>query len=192
MIEVAAIPLSVRERPLAVLPHSVRRIDALLISLALAATLSACSSAPPPAYRSETFAIDSPFVTWTTREPEAACEIGRRALLSQGYQVDSSKPTRIHGEKLFQPKPDHGMTLTITLVCLPSAVGTAMYANAQQTRYELKSAATNTGLSVVGVGSISLPWTSDKQAMIKVGEETITEADFYHRLFSLIQTLQGG
>lgn len=173
------------------LPYSARHIDAILISLALAASLSACSSTPPPAYRSETFDVDSPFVTWTTREPEAACEIGKRALLSQGYQVDSSKLTRIHGEKLFQPKPDHGMTLTITLVCLPSAVGTAMYANAQQVRYELKSSATNTGLSVAGVGSISLPWTSDKQAMIKVGEETITDPDFYQRLFSLIQALQG-
>lgn len=161
-------------------------------TLALACVLlGACNSAPPAAYRAETFTAESPFVNWSTREPSAACEIGKRALLSQGYQVDSSKATQIRGEKFFLPKPDHAMTLSITLVCLPSNVGTAIYANALQTRYELKSAASSTGVSVAGVGSISLPWSSDKEAMVKVGEETVNDPDFYRRLFGLIDTLQG-
>lgn len=153
--------------------------------------LSACTNSPPAAYRAETFTAESPFVNWSTRDPADACEIGKRALLSQGYQVDSSKATQIRGEKFFLPKPDHAMTLSITLVCLPSNVGTAIYANALQTRYELKSAASSTGVSVAGVGSISLPWSSDKEAMVKVGEETVNDPDFYRRLFGLIDTLQG-
>jgi hypothetical protein len=169
--------------------HLARRAPTLALAGLL---LAGCGSAPAPAYRSESFNSESPFVTWSTREPEAACEIGRRALLSQGYQVDSTHPARIRGEKFFLPKPDYGMTLNITLVCLPSNVGTAVYANALQTRYELKSAATSTGVSVAGVGSISLPWTADKEALIKVGEETIADPDFYRRLFALIEAMQGG
>ena len=168
--------------------HLARRVHFLALSGLL---LAGCASAPPPAYRSENFDAESPFVTWSTREPAAACEIGKRALLSQGYQVDSSKPNSIRGEKFFLPKADYGMTLNITLVCLPSNVGTAVYANALQTRYELKSAASSTGVSVAGIGSISVPWASDKEALIKVGEETISDPDFYRRLFGLIEALHG-
>lgn len=165
-----------------------RRAHALLLSGLL---LAGCASAPPPAYRGEAFAAESPFVTWSTRDPDAACEVGKRALLSQGYQVDASKATRIRGEKFFLPKSSYGMTLNITLVCLPSNVGTAIYATALQTRYELKSAATSAGVGVAGIGSISLPWTADKEALIKVGEETIADPDFYKRLFALIDSLLG-
>ena len=168
--------------------HLARRAHVLLLSGLL---LAGCASAPAPAYRSETFAAESPFVTWSTRDPDAACEVGKRALLSQGYQVDASNATRIRGEKFFLPKTDYGMTLNITLVCLPSNVGTAIYANALQTRYELKSAATSAGVGVAGIGSISLPWTADKEALVKVGEETISDPDFYKRLFGLIDSLQG-
>lgn len=164
-------------------------LPALLLAPVL---LAACRSTPPSAYQAETFTAESPFVNWSTREPAGACEIAKRALLSQGYQVDSTDPVRIRGDKHFQPRPDHAMTLSITLVCLPSNVGAAIYANALQTRYELKSSASNTGVSVAGVGSISLPWAADKEAMVKVGEETISDPDFYRRLFALIETLQGG
>lgn len=153
--------------------------------------LAGCASAPPSVYRTETFSADSPFVTWSTRQPESACELGRRALLSQGYQVDSSNPNSISGEKFFQPLADQGVRLTISMVCLPSNVGTVLYANALQTRFERKSAGSSTGLSVTGLGSISLPWASDKDAMVKVGEETIADPDFYRRLFALIDTLGG-
>lgn len=171
------------------MPHPARR----LILATLTGLLAACASNPPPAYRSETFQSESPYVSWSTRDPASACEVARRALLSQGYQVDSTHPNSISGEKYFQPTPSHGMTLHITLVCLPSNVGAVIYANALQTRYELKSTPTNTGVSVAGIGSISLPWwSSDKEALIKVGEETIADPEFYHRLFALIDALQGG
>ena len=139
----------------------------------------------------ETFQHESPFVTWSTREPAAACELGKRALLSQGYRLEGTDMVRVRGEKFFQPKPDEGITLNITLVCLPSTVGAVIYANALQTRYALKSGSTSTGLSVAGLGSISLPWTAAKEALVKTGEETVTSPAFYRRLFSLIQTLDG-
>lgn len=154
--------------------------------------LAACaSSAPPPAYRNEAFNSESPYEYWSSREPAAACEIGKRALLSQGYQVDDSKPQNIRGEKLFQPEPDHGMRLDITLVCLASNVGAVVYANAQQTRFELKARGNSAGVSLAGVGSISLPWNANKDVLVKVGEETISDPDFYRRLFALIASFDG-
>lgn len=166
-------------------------VRSLLPTTLIGLLLAGCSSTPPPAYRAEAFKAESPFVTWSQREPAAACEVGRRALLSQGYQVDISNPTRIRGDKYFLPQPSYAMTLGITLVCLPSNLGTAIYANALQTRYELKSAATSAGVGVAGIGSISLPWTSDKEALVKTGEETISDPDFYHRLFALIESMLG-
>jgi hypothetical protein len=167
-------------------PHPARL---LLLAGVLA---SGCATPPPPAYHAEAFKAESPFEYWSTRQPAAACEMGKRALLSQGYQVDDSKPQNIRGEKFFQPQADYGMKLNITLVCLPSNVGTVVYANGLQTRFELKSRGSSAGVSVAGLGSISLPWAADKDLLVKVGEETISDPDFYRRLFGLIETLDGG
>ena len=84
------------------------------------------------------------------------------------------------------------MRLSISLVCLPSNVGTVIYANARQTRFALKAGSSSAGLSVTGIGSISLPWVADKDSLVKVGEETIADPDFYKRLFALIDSLDGG
>lgn len=171
------------------MPHLLRPLALLALSGWL---LAGCASRPAPVYQHETFTNNSPFEYWSTREPANACELGRRALLSQGYQVDESKPVSIHGEKLFQPATDYGMRLSINLVCLPSNVGTVIYANARQTRFALKAGGSSAGLSVAGIGSISLPWSADKDSLVKVGEETVADPDFYKRLFSLIEALDGG
>lgn len=123
-------------------------------------------------------------------EPESVCQIGQRALLSQGYLLETFAPYNLHASKYFQPESTHQMRLEITLVCMPVGGGTTIFASAVQTRYELKSTSASTGLSVAGIGSISLPWgANSKEAMIKVGEETVTDPDFYNRLFDLIRRL---
>jgi hypothetical protein len=155
----------------------------------LAALASACASTPPPAYRAETFAADSPFLSRSHLPPAASCEQGRRALLSQGYEVDASGTTTLRGSKFFQPQPEHLMQLKITLVCVGDRSGATIYASALQTRFELKSGGASTGLSVAGFGSISFPMPNDKGSLVKVGEETVGEPAFYHRLFTLIDTM---
>ncbi len=155
-------------------------------------TLAACSTPTPPrVYQGETFTRNTPFEYYSSREPEGACEIGKRALLSQGYQIESSPALTIRGEKYFQPQTDQATKLSITLVCLPSSLGTAIYANALETHYELKSSGSSAGVSVTGLGSLSLPWAVDKNSLVKTGEETITTPEFYQRLFELIKTLDG-
>lgn len=171
---------------------SSRRLPFLAATVLTVLTVVGCASKKPPAvYQSESFQRETPFVTWSTREPAGACELGKRALLSQGYQIDGGDAVRVRGQKLFQPRADQGVTLDITLVCLPSNVGAVVYANALQTRYALKAASASTGVSVAGIGSISLPWAADKEALVKVGEETVIDPDFYRRLFALIEALDG-
>lgn len=161
-----------------------------LLSAGLAATLlAACTSTPAPVWRSEKFEAETPFQYHSDLPPLVLCDLGKRALLSQGYEVDASAPQSIRGSKFFQPQADFQTQLRLTLVCLPGKDDSTIYANALQTRYELKAGG-STGLSVASLGSISLPWATDKSTLVKVGEETVGDPEFYRRLFTLIESLQ--
>lgn len=160
-----------------------------LLPLTAVLLVAACASPPPPAWRAETFASDSPFYTHSDLPPAESCDVGRRALLSQGYDVESPASATMRGNKFFQPQPDQMMQLKITLVCIGNRSGATVYASALQTRYELKSTGTSTGVSVAGFGSISLPLPTDKGSLVKVGEETVGDPAFYQRLFTLIDTM---
>lgn len=176
----------------AVLPLMSFYCRALSISLCLCLALSSCSATKTSrSYQTEAFPSETPFQYYSSREPDGACEVAKRALLSQGYQVDDAKPYNVRGEKYFRPKPDEATKLTITLVCLPSSLGTVIYANALEIQFEMKSKGTSAGVSLSALGSVSLPWSADKDTLVKVGEETVTAPDFYRRLFELIKSLDG-
>lgn len=161
----------------------------IALAAALCLLLGACAGKTARAYHSETFPSETPFQYYSSRTPEGACEIGKRALLSQGYQIDDSKALNIRGEKYFRPAQNEASRLTITLVCLPSSLGAVIYANGLETQFEMKSKGSNAGVSVSALGSVSLPWSIDKDTLVKVGEETITAPDFYQRLFELVKSL---
>lgn len=153
--------------------------------------IGACTTpAPKPAYHAESFEVETPYQFRSDLPPLVLCEHGKRALLSQGYEVDASSPSNIRGSKFFQPLADQQIQLRITLVCLETGRDSTIYANALQTRYELKSGGSSTGLSVAGLGSISVPWPTDKSSLVKVGEETVADPEFYYRLFGLIEMLK--
>jgi Uncharacterized protein conserved in bacteria (DUF2242) len=156
------------------------------------AMLGACSTTKPPrAYQAESFTIDTPFQYYSSREPEGACEIGKRALLSQGYLLEVTQSQSIRGEKFFQPGVEHVTKLSISLACLPSSLGSVIYANAMETHFELKSHGNSSGVSVAGLGSLTLPWSAEKDTLMKTGESTVTEPGFYQRLFDLIKAMEG-
>lgn len=153
--------------------------------------LSGCI-ASAPVYHKETFSAETPFAHWSPALPAAACEAGRRALLSQGYQIGNEATDntgKIQGSKAFQPSEGTHIKLDIALVCVAADGGSAMYANAKQTSYALKASNSSTGVSVAGVGSISLPWTVSGDTLAKVGEETVSDGEFYARLFLLIDSM---
>ena len=166
------------------------RCRSLLPVLLSCLVLGACGSTKAPrSYQSETFTSETPFQYYSSREAEGACEVGKRALLSQGYQIDDEKPRNIRGEKYFRPRPDEATRLSITLVCLPSSLGAVIYASALETQFEMKAKGSSAGVSVSALGSVSLPWAIDKDTLVKVGEETVIAPDFYQRFFDLIKSL---
>ena len=98
----------------------------------------------------------------------------------------------VRARKYFQPDRSTQVQLTFSLFCLAEdqgeTKGAAVYANVRQVREELKAGSASTGLSVTGIGSLSLPFGGNNESLVKVGEETVTDAEFYGRFFALMQS----
>ena len=62
-----------------------------------------------------------------------------------------------------------------------------LYANAVETRYDLKKSKHAAGISIPSVGSLNLPWGSTTETLVKVSAKTITDAAFYERFFDLAE-----
>ena len=157
----------------------------LRLPLLACALLAACST-PAPVHQVERFDPQSPFQHFFPQTPEATCEAARRALLSQGYVIDPVKPESLQATKYFQPDSDRSTTLQVSLVCVKAGGGAVAYANAREQRYALKAAGSGPGVSLAGLGSVSLPWGANNENLVKVGEATISDPDFYTRFFSLM------
>mgnify|MGYP000396744156 CR=1 FL=1 len=164
------------------------RLTPLLLIVALSACSALSSKKKDDSYKLEHFTPDSPFEQSFEVGPGAACEAGRRALLSQGYLIDDSKAESVRARKYFQPDRGTQVQLTFSLFCLSEEQGSAVYANVRQVREELKAGSASTGLSVTGIGSLSLPFGGNNESLVKVGEETVTDAEFYGRFFALMQS----
>ncbi len=164
------------------------RLTPLLLIVALSACSALSSKKKDDSYKLEHFTPDSPFEQSFEVGPGAACEAGRRALLSQGYLIDESKTDQVRARKFFQPNRETQIQLTFSLSCLAEGDGAAVFANVRQLREELKAGSASTGLSVTGIGSLSLPFGGNNESLVKVGEETVTDAEFYGRFFALMQS----
>jgi len=58
--------------------------------------------------------------------------------------------------------------------------------SALQDRYALKKGSTAASVGVGAIGSLSLPFTSGDDSLVKVASETVTSASFYDRFFKLV------
>jgi len=176
---------------LALLTHTMPyRFRLLSASCAVAALLSACSSAPTPLYQQEQFdAAASPYSRTFHAKADATCEAARRALLSQGYVSTSPRADTIDGSKNFQPSNDSHVVIAFHVVCADAnADGTSStaYVNAVQDRYSLKKTSTSASVGLSILGSVSLPIGSGDDSMVKVASETIPAGVFYERYFNLV------
>ena len=70
----------------------------------------------------------------------------------------------------------------------PAALAPTREVRAREVRDELKSTSSSAGVSVAGVGSVNLPLGTSGASLVKVGEQTITDSEFYGRFFALMQT----
>ncbi|MDR0241228.1 MAG: DUF2242 domain-containing protein [Burkholderia sp.] len=170
--------------------HNRFRLFSVSCALAAATVLAACSSPPKPIYQQEQFdATSSPYAHTFHSKSDAACEAARRALLSQGYVVSSSRNDAVDGSKNFQPNNDMHVVIEFHVVCADAnADGTSSiaYVNAVQDRYTLKKSNTSASVGLSVFGSLSLPIGSSDDALVKTASETIPAGVFYERFFNLV------
>ncbi|WP_322080039.1 DUF2242 domain-containing protein [Burkholderia cenocepacia] len=171
--------------------HNRFRLFSVSCALAAATVLAACSSPPKPIYQQEQFdATSSPYSHTFHSKSDAACEAARRALLSQGYVVSSSRNDAVDGSKNFQPSNDMHVVIEFHVVCADAnADGSSSiaYVNAVQDRYTLKKSNTSASVGLSVFGSLSLPIGSSDDALVKTASETIPAGVFYERFFNLVE-----
>lgn len=122
--------------------------------------------------------------------PARSCEAARRALLSQGYIISENKETLVRGQKNFQPDSEIHIQIEFNVVCAPDGRGsnsTTTFANAVRDRYSLKKSSTSASVGVSVLGSLSLPFGFNDDAMVKVASETIDSKKFYQQFFDLVE-----
>lgn len=122
--------------------------------------------------------------------PGQTCEAARRALLSQGYLINTYREDMVEGQKSFQPEPDANLQMMVRVVCVPEGLDRKVslgFVTALQESYALKKSNNSASLGVGAIGSVSLPFTSGNDAMVKVGSATITADDFYDRFFDQVK-----
>lgn len=159
----------------------------LVLSGLLAGGFAACSSTPP-VYQGERFGLTSAHSRAYAASPPATCEAARRALLSQGYLISLAKGDAVEARKSFQQDAKTHVELGFHVVCVPIGKdgGSIAFVNALHDRYALKKSANSASVGVGVLGSVSVPFDSSDDAMVKVASETITARDFYERFFNLL------
>jgi hypothetical protein len=122
--------------------------------------------------------------------PGQTCEAARRALLSQGYLISVSSEELIQGRKSFQPDQESHMAMEIRFVCAANGTdgkSSLGFVTALQDLYNLKKSNNSASLGVGVLGSVSLPFSSSNDSMVRVTSQTIASESFYDRFFELVR-----
>ena len=167
---------------------------AAIALLLLTSLVAGCSMTAPRRVSYEPEEFDS--TTTHTRSYAASeaqtCEAARRALLSQGYMVTAATGDLVTGRKSFQPAAEVHVEVEFRVVCAREGNGrdgarsSIAFASALQDRYGIKKVNNSATVGVGAIGSLSLPFSSSDDALVKVASETLTDERFYDRFFSLI------
>lgn len=171
-------------------------VPSLALGVLACAVLGGCTSMPDAMpglerhvrFDPDDFDSDSMHTRHINAPQAQACEAARRALLSQGYLVNTATDEVVAGRKYFQPSPDIHYEVEMRVVCAPEGADkqrTAAFASALQDRYVIKKINNSASLGVGALGSVSLPVSASDDTLVKVGSETVSDAKFYERFFQL-------
>ena len=164
---------------------------AALAALGIAALLVGCSTEGKVLAPQEKFGSVSTYSRLFDATPAQTCEAARRALLSQGYIINTHTAELVAGQKNFQPDADAHVQVMIRVVCVPESADANIslgFVTAMQDSYNLKKSNNSASLGVGGVGSVSLPFmTGGGESLVKVGSQTIEANDFYDSFFDLVK-----
>ena len=161
------------------------RMSFLLNGAALAALLAACSS--NPAYRDEKFADNTPYSKRVQGCGDVVCWSVKRAFLTQGYLLDrSADPVIVTGTKDVQSDEQTNETLRLQATCVDNHDGTSSVfasANYEVSKLQRTPQTVSAGVSLA---TITVPAGSETSLRLQ-SRETIKEAKFYERFYSLVE-----
>ena len=161
-----------------------------LVPLCILASLAGCASSKPSLYHQEDFSETDTYSRTFSASEAASCEAARRALLGQGYIISKAQANLIDGSKSFQPDTDQHVEIAFHIVCAANgkaARSSDVFVSATQDRYTLKKTNNSASLGLSVLGSVSMPFSSSDDSMVKVASETIRAADFYDRFFGAVE-----
>lgn len=162
----------------------------ILLPASLIVALTGCIGPKPLAYKSEKFESTDTFARRFPAAASATCEAARRTLLSQGYVINTSSYNQVDARKSFQPQSDVHVQIGFRVVCASDGLDDRMasvFANAVEDRYALKKVNNSATVGVGALGSLSLPFSSSDDSLVKVASETISAEGFYDRFFALVE-----
>ena len=169
--------------------RTLRRAGLLATALGLAGLFTACASGVKSFPLQEKFGSTATYSRLFDARPEQTCEAARRALLSQGYIINIARADLVEGQKSFQPEAESHLQMVIRVVCAPESADGKIslgFVTALQDSYQLKKSNNSASLGVGALGSVSLPFTSGNDSMVKVGSVTISSDAFYDGFFELL------
>jgi len=155
----------------------------------LTAVLAGCSS-PKPVYEREDFAQTDTYSRSVPAASSAACDAGRRALLSQGYLIDKFEPSRVTGHKNFEGEDGQHTQISFNIECASDGSAsdrTTVFANAVQDRYSIKRTGNSASVGVSVLGQVSMPFGGSDDSLVKTASQTVTRPKFYDGFFQLLQ-----
>lgn len=170
------------------MPRVTRRIAFPVAALA-AAVLAGCST-PKPVYEREDFAQSDTYSRSFSAASSAACDAGRRALLSQGYNIDKYEPNRVTGHKNFEGEDGQHTQISFNVECASDASSNeraTVFANAVQDRYSIKRTGNSASVGVSVLGQVSMPFGGSDDSLVKTASQTVTRPKFYDGFFQLLQ-----
>ncbi|AFU47027.1 putative lipoprotein [Acidovorax sp. KKS102] len=168
-------------------------LRAAAVALACGATLvmAGCTSTGVKTFGvQENFGSVATYSRLFDATPAQTCEASRRALLSQGYVISSSSADLVEGKKSFQPEPESHLQMVVRVVCVPEANDGKVslgFVTATQDTYALRKTNNSASVGVGAIGSVSLPFSSSSESLVKVGSETIAKDTFYDSFFDLVK-----
>jgi hypothetical protein len=155
----------------------------------LSAVLAGCTS-PKPAYEREDFTQNDVFSRTFPTASTTACDAGRRALLSQGYNIDRFDPARVSGHKNFQGEDGLHTQINFNIDCASDGSANqraTVFANAVQDRYSIKRTSSSASVGVSVLGQVSMPFGSSDDSLVKTASQTVSRPKFYEGFFQLLQ-----
>jgi len=155
-----------------------------------AAGLAACGSPGHSYGLQERFGSGNMHSRLFDATPARTCEAGRRALLSQGYFINTARADLVEGSKSFQPDAESHMQMTIRVVCASDGGQgsvTLGFVTALQDSYTVKKGNNSASLGVPAIGSLSLPFMAGSESLVKVGSQTVNSEHFYDSFFDIVK-----